>query len=211
MSASATTHPPETSFGTVTSWLPLTTPFVSPDGCSSALWARWGFIQSESYNALAFDPSYDGISFDGRLSCLPPEAKLWWERDSSVKSGVSTEYSIGLIVCPQDYATVGTSIVGAGSTWVACCPSSSSGAKIEIGVGIGGAVICLLAFLLLPIRHQLKERKAGTQLEFSREGRPEWKVELLGAGKILAHHELPAMHETDMDITSIPQWHELPV
>ncbi|CZR60152.1 uncharacterized protein PAC_10048 [Phialocephala subalpina] len=60
------------------------------------------------------------VSFHGRLSCLSSEAKTWWERNSDITSGITTEYSLGPIVCPQAYTTVKASEVGVRSTPVAC-------------------------------------------------------------------------------------------
>lgn len=126
MTTTAITHPPETNFGTITSWLPLTTTYPAQAGCSSSFWARWGFYQSagQNYQLVGFDPGYD-ISVGSGASCQPAAVTSWWEtRDASLTaSGVTTRYSIGPIVCPQAYTTVGTNVVGLGTTQVACCPS----------------------------------------------------------------------------------------
>jgi hypothetical protein len=119
----ATTHSPETNFGTVTSWLPLTTAFPYQSGCSSAFWARWGITESISYDGVAFDPGY-GITVDPASVCMPSQVTLWWETETApTVNGVATLYSIGPIVCPEAYSTIGSSVVNAESTLVVCCPS----------------------------------------------------------------------------------------
>lgn len=119
----ATTHAPETNFGTVTSWLPLTTAFPYQSGCSSALWARVGYTSSQFGDAVAFDPGY-GITVDPELICMPSQATLWWETETApTVDEVATLYSIGPVVCPEAHTTAGTSVVNADSTFVACCPS----------------------------------------------------------------------------------------
>ena len=119
----ATTRSPETNFNTVTSWLPLTTTFPYQSGCSSAIWARLGFVQSETFDAVAFDPGY-GITVDPAVTCMPSQVTLWWETETApVLNGLTTRYSVGPIVCPGGFTTAGTSVVNEQSTQVACCPS----------------------------------------------------------------------------------------
>jgi len=112
------THPPETNLGIVTSWLPLTTAYPSQSGCSADIYARWGI--TSGYNAVAFDPDY-GISVNTSVSCLPVQATTWWEQ-LGLQDTTSTVISLGPVVCPAQYTTIGTSLVGVGSTLVVCCP-----------------------------------------------------------------------------------------
>jgi hypothetical protein len=67
-------HPPETSGGTVTSWLPLTTAWPSSQPCFSSFLAYNDF--AEGAIAYFFDPAY-GIIVDANMRCLPPEATAW--------------------------------------------------------------------------------------------------------------------------------------
>lgn len=118
-----TTHLPETNFGTVTSWLSLTTVFPYQSGCSSSIWARWGFIESLTFDAVAFDPGY-GITVDPAVVCMPSQVTLWWETETApTVNGVATRYSVGLIACPEAFTTAGTSVVNSETTQVICCPS----------------------------------------------------------------------------------------
>lgn len=112
------THPPETNLGIVTSWLPLTTTYPSQSGCSSDIYARWGI--TSGYNAVAFDPEY-GISVNTSVSCLPAQATTWWDQ-LGLQDTTSTVISLGPVICPAQYTTIGTSLVGVGSTLVVCCP-----------------------------------------------------------------------------------------
>lgn len=112
------TRAPETDFATVTSWLPLKTPFPLPLGCSSS-------ISAFGTNAIiAFDPGY-GLSIDINAKCVPEAVTSWWEtRDARLTAGgVTTIYSIGPLVCPDAYTTALTSVFDSAKTQILCCPS----------------------------------------------------------------------------------------
>lgn len=104
----ATTHPPETILGTVTSWLPVTTAYPSVSGCESAIWG--------TANAVGWDPRV-GVSSLANLQCLPGAVTTWFNQ--LAKS--STWYSLGPFVCPQSYSTTSENIVGT-TTKFTCCP-----------------------------------------------------------------------------------------
>lgn len=110
----ASQHPPKMSFGTVTSWLTITSAWPMQAGCSSALWNVW------STAIVAFDPGY-GLGVDSLFSCLPPAATTWWEQSHTSYSG--TTFRLGPLVCPQAYTTASTSKQDETSTFIACCPS----------------------------------------------------------------------------------------
>jgi hypothetical protein len=111
-------HPPETNAGTVTSWLPLTTPWPSSQGCSSIFLAHGNFAAGAV--AYVFDPTY-GISVDANVRCWPPEATTWWAQTFLGNTGTTVE--LGPFVCPAAYTTATTTVVNALSTLVGCCPS----------------------------------------------------------------------------------------
>ncbi|TAQ89227.1 hypothetical protein B7494_g2430 [Chlorociboria aeruginascens] len=107
-----TTHPPETDFGVVTSWLPLSTVFPLAPGCSSKVFARLG-IQIPGDLPVVFDPNIGLISSDW-ASCQPTQLTSWWLTPTDVTTGVKTLYSIGPLVCPEAYTTAGTSVIASG-------------------------------------------------------------------------------------------------
>jgi hypothetical protein len=93
-------HPPETSQGTVTSWLPLTTAGPSSQPCFSTFLAHGNFATGEI--AYLFDPSY-GISVDPNMRCLPPEVTTW--RAQTFLGDTGTTVGLGPFVCPAAYTT----------------------------------------------------------------------------------------------------------
>ncbi|KAH8659231.1 hypothetical protein BGZ60DRAFT_531141 [Tricladium varicosporioides] len=160
------THPPETNFGTVTSFLPLSTAFPYKAGCSSSMWARLSIADI----VVAFDPGY-GITVDSAAVCMPPQATSWWETEWQKVSQLGhtmTVYSIAPIVCPEAYTTVGTSMVGVGgvSTLVACCPSGYSFSSL-LSAGIVGQCLTTLPSGAVMTYAQLKngsEPSGGVQI-----------------------------------------------
>lgn len=124
MTTAFQTQSPETTSGTVTSWLPLTTNFPLPVQCSSLIWARLGFTASIHDDAVVFDPGY-GITVDTAVSCVPEAVTRWWETEdpSLVVAGLTTRFSIGPLLCPEAYTTAGTSLIDKSRTQVICCPS----------------------------------------------------------------------------------------
>lgn len=117
--SSVTTHPPETTSGTITSWLPLTSAADLQAGCSSAIQWRSGFAE-----AVAFDPGF-GITVDRFARCQPEQVTSWWETNEAALTAlrVTTRYSIGPIACPEAYTTASTRVKNKSSTEVFCCPS----------------------------------------------------------------------------------------
>jgi hypothetical protein len=55
------------------------------------------------------------------LTCWPPGATLWWQQNEMGPAHTATVGSLGPVVCPVAYSTVGSSVSGR-STFVACCP-----------------------------------------------------------------------------------------
>ncbi|KAF4634093.1 hypothetical protein G7Y89_g4012 [Cudoniella acicularis] len=119
--AHATTQPPESNAGTITSWLPLTTtfPYDYQGDCSLGFWAPDGMVESKNMAGVAFDPDANYAN-----KCLPTQVTSWWQIGNSSLSnaGVSTVYSLGPLVCPEIYTTAMTSTFGDGRTQIACCP-----------------------------------------------------------------------------------------
>jgi hypothetical protein len=85
----ATTHPPETTSGTVTSWLPVTTAFPAVAGCESAIWGM--------NLAVAWDPRV-GVSTLANLQYLPGAVTTWF---SQPFKNVNTVFSLGPFQCPN--------------------------------------------------------------------------------------------------------------
>ncbi|KAJ6259078.1 hypothetical protein Dda_5975 [Drechslerella dactyloides] len=128
-------YPPETSEGTVTSWIPLETAFPSSSGCESIFWSAQGTL-------AAWDPNY-GIFVNTSVKCIPPAATTWWGQAILGQNSL-TRLSLGPITCPSAYKTVTTinvANIGGTSTFVACCPPDYTIAKVQsesIRVGIYG-------------------------------------------------------------------------
>lgn len=110
--------PPESRGGTITSWIPLITPYSILPECTSAL-MRWDTAEA----VIAFDPGF-GISVDHRSQCGPKAVTAWWDQDR-LGPNIETITSLGpLLACPEPYVQVATSVLDASSTLVGCCPSS---------------------------------------------------------------------------------------
>jgi hypothetical protein len=117
---------PETTSGTATTWIPLTTaaPSSAIDDCSAA---RYSAINQTSQHQLtAFDPFFPTIiQTDFKTRCFGLEATSWWDVVRYPKTGdnkVVSVTSLGPLVCPGGYTTAATSPAG-DRTHVACCPS----------------------------------------------------------------------------------------
>lgn len=112
-----TYRPPESSTGTVTSWIPLITPYsMYVEKCSSAFW-RW----NDDGTMVAWDPGY-GISVDTNLRCVPEAATTWWNQEL-LGPNTETIVSIGPLTCPDPFTQAATQIEDASRTRIACCPS----------------------------------------------------------------------------------------
>lgn len=106
---------PDSSTGTVTSWIPFNTPYsMHVEDCTSAFWA------SDS-ELVAWDPGY-GISVNHNLRCVPQAVTTWWAQGWL---GLNTEtvVSIGPLTCPEAFRQVATHVEDETRTRVACCPS----------------------------------------------------------------------------------------
>ncbi|KAG8162867.1 hypothetical protein KVR01_007345 [Diaporthe batatas] len=110
-------RPPEFSTGTLTSWIPLITPYsMYATDCTSAFW-RW----RPEGTPVAWDPGY-GISVDPNLRCVPEAVTTWWDQNW-LGSNSETVVSIGPLTCPDPFTTAATISEDASRTRVACCPS----------------------------------------------------------------------------------------
>jgi len=117
MATAVTTHPPEVNAGVTTSWLPMSTPWVSIAGCESSFWKVIPTVLA------GWDPGY-GTFVQPGLSCHPPQVTTWWDENHLFTdiNTQATQFSLGPVVCPQAYSTVHTSVNDGASTFVACCP-----------------------------------------------------------------------------------------
>ncbi|TVY55362.1 hypothetical protein LCER1_G005645 [Lachnellula cervina] len=116
-----TSRLPELNNGIVTNWIPLTTQAALspyPTTCNSAF--RLETISGSITNIVAYDPWY-GQAIDTRYQgCLAPEQTKWWAQQLMP----TTVFDLGPFACPTPYTTATTSVVGSGTTMVACCPSN---------------------------------------------------------------------------------------
>ena len=119
--SSMSTHSTELNKGVLTSWLPLTTAWPAHPACSTKAWVRFSqIIPSVAEWPYIYDPAY-AETVDDSVTCLPPRATSWWQGANTHTNPV-TSYSLGPIVCPEDYTTATTTVVSTGSTSVVCCP-----------------------------------------------------------------------------------------
>ncbi|KAI9640489.1 hypothetical protein NHQ30_011235 [Ciborinia camelliae] len=105
----------QTVSGTLTSWLPVTTPWTAFASCSTEVYAQL------DHNAILFDPYYQTSVVPGANSapCLPPEATAWWDQeiDNVILLGPT-------FVCPLAYSAVETLVANSATQQTLCCPSS---------------------------------------------------------------------------------------
>ncbi|KAI1356099.1 hypothetical protein F5Y01DRAFT_268530 [Xylaria sp. FL0043] len=119
-----TLYPAVTSEGTVTSFLPLTTPFTPSAECSD-------YFRLNGPSLVAFDPGY-GLDIDPLVRCVPSAVTTWWEQGRLGDNNEDhTAISIGPLVCPYEWRTVATSVADESSTAAMCCPS---GYYLENGI-----------------------------------------------------------------------------
>lgn len=113
---SSTLYPAETTDGTVTSFIPLTTAWPSSSGCAS-------IFRLNGPSLVAYDPGY-GLDIDTDVMCAPPAVTTWWEQGHLFGGGSRhTAVSIGPLTCPEDFTTATSSIRDGSSTLAMCCPS----------------------------------------------------------------------------------------
>ncbi|KAB8255367.1 hypothetical protein BDV32DRAFT_142082 [Aspergillus pseudonomiae] len=113
---SVTLYPAETSDGTVTSFIPLTTVWLPPSGCAS-------YFRLNGPSLVAWDPGY-GLDIDTNVRCAPSAVTTWWEQGALGGGGSEhTAVSIGPLTCPENFSTVASSVKNGSSTLAMCCPS----------------------------------------------------------------------------------------
>ncbi|KAE8313641.1 hypothetical protein BDV41DRAFT_588063 [Aspergillus transmontanensis] len=110
---SATLKPMETIDTRVTSWLPLTSNWNLPSGCSTSFHINAAAL-------TAFDPGY-GLGGDALVRCVPPEIVASWKQVALGHS--DTSISLGPLACPDYLYTAGISVKDGSSTLAICCPS----------------------------------------------------------------------------------------
>jgi hypothetical protein len=107
----------ETQDGTVTSFLPLSTPWSSISDCSSQIY------QQPDGHLIAFDPYYRASISPSAVACFAPEITAWWSQQTQA-SGPPTPTVLGPeFVCPGLYTPAATGLVNSFTTQLFCCPS----------------------------------------------------------------------------------------
>jgi len=113
----ASAYPADTSNGAVVRYIPLTTTFTPTQGCSR-------LFRLNGPSLVAYDPGY-GLDIDKRVVCQPSAVTSWWEQ---ARLGVGdtdhTAVSLGPLICPDQWATVASSVKDESSTLHMCCPKS---------------------------------------------------------------------------------------
>ncbi|KOC13490.1 hypothetical protein AFLA70_11g005501 [Aspergillus flavus AF70] len=99
----------------VTSWLPLTSNWNLPSGCSTSFHINAAAL-------TAFDPGY-GLEGDPLVRCVPPEIVA--SSKQAALGQPDTSISIGPLTCPDYLYTAGVSVKDGSSTLAVCCPSST--------------------------------------------------------------------------------------
>ncbi|KAB8225531.1 hypothetical protein BDV33DRAFT_198444 [Aspergillus novoparasiticus] len=110
---SATLKSLETIDKRVTSWLPLTTAWNLPPGCSTN-------FHTNAAALIAFHPGY-GLEGDQLVRCVPPEIVSSWKQ--AALGHPDTSISLGPLTCPDYLYTGGISVKDGSSTLATCCPS----------------------------------------------------------------------------------------
>lgn len=110
---SATLKPMETVDKRVTSWLPLTSNWNLPSGCSTSFHINAAAL-------TAFDPGY-GLEGDPLVRCVPPEIVA--SSKQAALGQPDTSISLGPLTCPDYLYTAGISVKDGSSTLAVCCPS----------------------------------------------------------------------------------------
>ncbi|KAB8276366.1 hypothetical protein BDV30DRAFT_235819 [Aspergillus minisclerotigenes] len=110
---SVTVKPMETIDKRVTSWLPLTSNWNLPSGCSTSFHINAAAL-------TAFDPGY-GLEGDPSVRCVPPEIVA--SSKQAALGQPDTLISLGPLTCPDYLYTAGISVKDGSSTLAVCCPS----------------------------------------------------------------------------------------
>ncbi|KAJ8066514.1 hypothetical protein OCU04_005572 [Sclerotinia nivalis] len=105
----------QTSSGTITTWLPLSTAWPSTAACSSLVYVGGG---KDAGKVFGWDPLYQAVLDTGSPRCFADEMVSWWLEPSSVTISLGPTFN-----CPAAYSTVATSVHRAGVTQVFCCPT----------------------------------------------------------------------------------------
>ncbi|KAF7852540.1 hypothetical protein EAF04_010941 [Stromatinia cepivora] len=105
----------QTSSGTITTWLPLSTAWPSTAACSSLVYVGSG---KDAGKVFGWDPLYQAVLDTGSPRCFADEMASWWLEPSSVTISLGPTFN-----CPAAYSTVATSVHSAGVTQVFCCPT----------------------------------------------------------------------------------------
>jgi hypothetical protein len=107
----------ETNSGTVTAWLPLSTPWLSIQACSSQIYAQRAGLGA---NFIAFDPLYGLEISASAIPCLPSEVSAWYLQG---QNSPTTTLLGPTFVCPGAYSAVETILVNSQTQQILCCPS----------------------------------------------------------------------------------------
>jgi hypothetical protein len=106
----------ETNSGTITAWLPISTPWLSIAACSSQIYAQRAGLGG---NLIAFDPLYGESIVPSAIPCLPTEVtSSWYQSNSAITTLLGPTF-----VCPGAYSAVETILVNSLMQQVLCCPS----------------------------------------------------------------------------------------
>jgi hypothetical protein len=108
----------ETNSGTVTTWLPLSTPWLSIQACSSQIYAQRAGLGA---NLIAFDPLYGLEISASAIPCLPSEVTAWYLQAQT--NSLTTTLLGPTFVCPGAYSAVETILVNSKTQQILCCPS----------------------------------------------------------------------------------------
>ena len=123
----------QTISGTVTAWLPITTPWISIAACSDQIYAQRAGLGG---NLIAFDPLYGESIVPSAIPCLPAEVtSSWFQSNTAITTVLGPTF-----VCPGAYTAVETILVNSLTQQILCCPSyvfSLPGRKLKQSVTEG--------------------------------------------------------------------------
>ncbi|KAJ5517471.1 hypothetical protein N7527_009031 [Penicillium freii] len=146
-----TTHPPTTTNGTTTTYLPMTTPFTAPKECSVYFVGTESRSSTTTLRAGLAWVEYYKIAVNQSMTCFPPQFDEYVRfRSFLVKEmaeGYGTSHFTSTAMLAPFYCLdgweVATSIVPSlSSTWSICCPSNSNTvtyASLASGTASGSA------------------------------------------------------------------------
>jgi hypothetical protein len=106
----------QTVSGTITAWLPISSPWLSIAACSSQIYAQRAGLGG---NLIAYDPLYGESIIPSAIPCLPTEVtSSWYQSDSAITTVLGPTF-----VCPGAYSAVETILVNTSTQQILCCPS----------------------------------------------------------------------------------------